>query len=371
MSILKFIWQERLLSDVLLMFGHLKQLEQQMSTGKKVAVVILSWNGIKFLEQFLPSVVKHTSLDLCEIIVADNCSTDGSVAFVQQHYPRISIIQNKRNGGYAGGYNDALKSVNAKYYVLLNQDVEVTPNWVESIVDLMEQDETIATAQPKLRAFHNREFFEYAGASGGYVDRFGYAFCRGRLFESLEKDEGQYDDVKEIFWATGACMFVRSDVYWKAGALDEDFFAHQEEIDLCWRIKNLGHKILCVPQSVIYHVGGGSLPQGNPRKTYLNFRNNLMMMFKNLPLGNLLWKMPVRLFLDGIAGYYSIIKNGNVQDMWAILKAHYGFFCAVPQLIKKRKLVPHPSSVHLSNVSILWQYFGRGRKKFSELNIHQ
>jgi GT2 family glycosyltransferase len=340
-----------------------------MSAEKKVAVVILSWNGIRFLEQFLPSVVKHTSTELCEIVVADNLSSDGSVEFLRENYPGITIIQNKRNGGYAGGYNDALKSVKAKYYVLLNQDVEVTPNWVEHVITEMEKSDNIVAAQPKLRDFYKRDFFEYAGGSGGYMDRFGYAFCRGRLFDSIEKDEGQYDDVKEIFWASGACMFVRADVYWNAGALDEDFFAHQEEIDLCWRIRNLGYKIICVPSSVIYHVGGGSLPQGNARKTYLNFRNNMMLMFKNLPLSTLIWKMPVRIYLDIIAGFYGLAKNGNLKDMGAILKAHFGFYTALPDLIEKRKLIPHPSSVYLSEVNILWQYFGKSKKKFSDLVI--
>jgi GT2 family glycosyltransferase len=340
-----------------------------MSTGKKVAVVILSWNGIKFLEQFLPSVVKYTSTDLCELIVADNISSDGSVEFVRKNYPQISIIQNQRNGGYAGGYNDALKNVTAQYYVLLNQDVEVTPNWVETVIDMMESDDKIAAAQPKLRAYNDREFFEYAGASGGYVDRFGYPFCRGRLFDTVEKDEGQYDDVKEIFWATGACLFIRSDIYWKAGGLDEDFFAHQEEIDMCWRIKNMGYKIICAPASIIYHVGGGSLPQGNARKTYLNFRNNLMMMFKNLPLAALMWKMPFRMILDGIAAIYSVVKNKNLKDFGAILKAHYSFYMSLPQLIKKRQAIPHPSSLHLSEINLLVQYFGKGKRKFSELDV--
>ena len=340
-----------------------------MSAEKKVAVVILSWNGLKFLEQFLPSVVKYTSTELCEIIVADNCSSDESVQFVRQNYPQVTVIQNKRNGGYAGGYNDALKEVKAKYYVLLNQDVEVSPNWVEEIVDRMEESEAIAAAQPKLRDFYKRDLFEYAGASGGYIDRFGYAFCRGRIFDTIEKDEGQYDTVEDIFWATGACMFIRSDVYWKAGALDEDFFAHQEEIDLCWRVKNMGLRIICVPSSVIYHVGGGSLPQGNPKKTYLNFRNNMMMMFKNLPLTSMMWKMPVRFVLDIIAGWYGLYRNGNLNDMSAIFKAHLGFFKVLPQLIAKRSKIPHPSYLHLSEVNILWQYFGCKKTKFSELVI--
>jgi GT2 family glycosyltransferase len=334
-----------------------------LNNQKKVAVVILSWNGKKFLEDFLPSVVQNTSPQLCEIIVADNCSTDDSVQFVKANYPNIRIIQNARNGGYAGGYNDALKQVQAKYYVLLNQDIEVTENWVERVVEEMERDENIAAAQPKLRDYYKRDHFEYAGASGGYLDKNSYAFCRGRIFNTLEKDEGQYDDVKEIFWATGACLFVRSDAYWTAGALDEDFFAHQEEIDLCWRMKNMGYKIIVVPSSIIYHVGGGSLPQGNPRKTYLNFRNNLMMMFKNLSASSLLIKLFWRFILDGVAAWHSVIKNENFNDFVAILKAHFSFYAAIPSLVKKRNQIPHPSSVHLTDTNILVHYFLKGKKK--------
>ncbi len=338
-----------------------------MNNQKKVAVVILSWNGKKFLEQFLPSIVQHTSTELCEIIVADNCSTDDSVLFVKQNYPSVRVISNTRNAGYAGGYNDALKQVNAKYYVLLNQDIEVTENWVERVVEEMERDENIAAAQPKLRDYYKRDYFEYAGASGGYLDRNSYAFCRGRIFNTIEKDEGQYDDVKEIFWATGACLFVRADVYWKAGGLDEDFFAHQEEIDLCWRIRNMGYKIVVAPSSVIYHVGGGSLPQGNPRKTYLNFRNNLMMMFKNMNGFTLVFKMLWRFVLDGVAAIHSVVKKGNFKDLIAILKAHFSFYASIPSLIKKRKQIPHSSSEHLTDTNILWQYFFRGKKKYSDL----
>lgn len=338
-----------------------------MELPKKVAVVILNWNGIKFLEQFLPSVIQHTSPNLCEIIVADNCSNDSSVKFLEKNFPMVRIIQNKRNGGFAGGYNDALKLVNTKYYVLLNQDVEVSENWVENVIEQMEKDEKIAAAQPKLRDFYNRSYFEYAGGSGGYLDRNSYAFCRGRMFNTLEKDEGQYDDVKEIFWATGACMFVRSELFWKAGGFDEDFFAHQEEIDLCWRLQNMGFKILAVPSSVVYHVGGGSLPKGNPRKTYLNFRNNLMMMFKNLPSYKLPPKMFWRLILDGVAAVYSILKNGNLKDFFAVLHAHFSFYASVPLLLKKRKKIPPHSGKHMSNINILWQYFFKGKRKFSEL----
>jgi len=333
----------------------------------KVAIVILAWNGKKYLAQFLPALIKYSPASLSSIIVADNASTDDTVEFVKQNFPEVQIIQNSSNTGFAGGYNEALKKVNAEYYVLLNQDVEVTFNWIEEVIAEMEKSPVIAAAQPKLRAFNNREYFEYAGASGGFVDRFGYAFCRGRVFDSIEKDEGQYDDVKEIFWATGACMFVRSEVYWKAGGLDEDFFAHQEEIDLCWRIRNLGYKIICVPASVVYHVGGGSLPQGNPRKTFLNFRNNNMMMLKNLPLTSVLWKLPVRALMDALAATYSIVKNRNLVDCRAIAKAELAFFKSIPSIIRKRKKLPHSSSVHLTPVSIVWQYFICHKSKYSDL----
>lgn len=338
-----------------------------MSYTKKVAVVILSWNGIKFLEQFLPSVVQHTSTDLCEIIVADNCSTDHSVEFIKKNFPQVRVIQNSRNAGFAGGYNDALKWVNTEYYVLLNQDIEVSQNWVETVIAEMEKDSNIVAAQPKLRAYHQRNFFEYAGASGGFLDRNSYAFCRGRIFNTVEKDEGQYDDVVDVFWATGACLFVRSSIYWSAGGFDEDFFAHQEEIDLCWRIKNLGYRIVCVPASVVYHVGGGSLPQGNPRKTYLNFRNNLMMMFKNLSGSTLVPRMFWRFVLDGVAAIHSVFKNKNFKDFNAILKAHLSFYSYIPSLIQKRKAVPVSSSKHLSDTNILWQYFFKQKKHYRDL----
>lgn len=314
----------------------------------------------------MPSVVRNTPLEMCEIIVADNCSTDDSLSFLMANYPQIRVIENTRNGGYAGGYNDALKHVDADYYVLLNQDVEVTSGWVETVVNRMESDANIVAAQPKLLDYYKRHLFEYAGASGGYMDMFGYAFCRGRLFDSLEEDKGQYDDVADVFWATGACLFVRSDAFWRAGALDEDFFAHQEEIDLCWRLKNLGHRVICVPQSVVYHVGGGSLPQGNPRKAYLNFRNNLFMMFKNLPLSELWWKLWIRLALDGIAAIQSVVKDGNFKTMVAIIKANLSFLLSIPLLIRKRKLIPFKQPNMLLPFSVVWQYFINGKKKFSD-----
>jgi GT2 family glycosyltransferase len=336
---------------------------------KKIAVVILSWNGKEFLEQFLPSVVKHTPAELCEIVVADNCSSDNSVEFVRNNFPSVRIIQNKENNGFAGGYNDALKQVDSPYYVLLNQDVEVTPGWVEKVINEMEKDDNIVAAQPKLLSYYQRDHFEYAGACGGYMDKLSYAFCRGRLFNTIEKDEGQYDGVKDIFWATGACMFVRSAIYWKAGALDRDFFAHQEEIDLCWRMKNMGYRVICTPSSVVYHVGGGSLPQGNPRKTYLNFRNNMMMMFKNLPLSSLFPKIGIRIIMDIIAAFHSVCKNRNFKDFAAIFKAHLSFYFSIPSLIRKRTMISHSSASHLSNVNVVWQYFVKGKTKFSELPV--
>ncbi len=338
-----------------------------MNAPRKVAVVILGWNGKKFLEKFLPSVIQFTSPELCEIIVADNCSTDDSVEYVKVHFPNVRIIQNFTNNGYAGGYNEALRQVKAEYYVLLNQDVEVSEAWVESVITEMEKDKQIAAAQPKLRAYHQRDYLEYAGACGGFVDKYGYAFCRGRLFDITEKDEGQYDTVADIFWASGACLFVKQDFFWKAGGLDEDFFAHQEEIDLCWRIRNMGYRIICVPASVVYHVGGGSLPQGNPRKTYLNFRNNLMMIYKNMPASKLWGRIGVRISLDVIAALQSVLRERSFNTLLAIIKAHFSFLTSLSKLNNKRKIAPSKSAAALYPKSIVWQYFVKGKKKYSEL----
>ncbi len=335
---------------------------------KKVAVVILSWNGKKYLEQFLHSVIKNTSTDLCEIVVADNCSTDGSVEYLQTMFPQVRVIQNKRNGGYAGGYNDALKLIDAEYFVLLNQDVEVTPLWVETVISEMEGDLKIAAAQPKLIDYNKRTCFEYAGASGGYVDALGYAYTRGRVFDTIEEDQGQYNDVVDVFWATGACLFIRSDAFRKAGGLDEYFFAHQEEIDLCWRLKSLGYRNIVVPSSVVFHVGGGSLQYGNARKTYLNFRNNLFLIFKNLPTSQLIWKLPVRMMLDGVAAIQSVWSNKNFKHLVAVLKAHFHFYVAIPSLIEKRNAIVRTTSAELSPVSIVWKYFASNKKKFLEIH---
>jgi GT2 family glycosyltransferase len=346
------------------MFGYFYN---SMFSRKKVAVVILSWNGKGFLERFLPSVVQHTASADYEVIVADNCSTDDSVDFVKSNFPSVRIVLNSHNGGFAAGYNEALKHIDAEYYVLLNQDVEVTSGWIERVLAEMEKDSTIVAAQPKIKAWNNRDYFEYAGASGGYVDWLGYPYCRGRIFDTVEKDEGQYDDVADIFWATGACMFIKADIYWKAGALDEDFFAHQEEIDLCWRVLNMGYRIICVPDAVVYHVGGGSLPQGNPRKTFLNFRNNLAMMFKNLPVETMPFKIVFRIALDIVAGLQSVFKDAGFKTLAAILKAHLAFYMWLPQLIKKRNALQSTGNAQLSKASILWQYFVAGKKKYSQI----
>jgi len=336
----------------------------------KCAVVILNWNGKGFLQQFLPGIIKN-NVSFCEVIVADNASTDDSVEFIKSNFPTVKIIQNDINGGFAKGYNDALKHVNAEYFVLLNSDVEVSENWIEPIIMLMDADKSIAACQPKILSFNNKSEFEYAGAAGGFIDRFAYPFCRGRIFNSVEKDLGQYNDVKEIFWATGACLFIRSDAFFKAGGLDEDFFAHMEEIDLCWRLKSIGYKIMYCPDSVVYHVGGGTLSKINPRKTFLNFRNNLFMIFKN-EKGKKMWtKLWFRMNLDAIAGF-KFLFEGNFLHFVAVLKAHYNFYKCFYRLLNKRKeqqkrvLIPNETGIYKN--SIVVDFYLKGKKKFSELD---
>jgi GT2 family glycosyltransferase len=336
----------------------------------KVAVVILNWNGKGFLQKFLPSVIDFNA-SFSEIIVADNASTDDSVAFLEKHYPQVRIIVNAENGGFAKGYNDALQRVDAEYYVLLNSDVEVTPGWITSVISLMDTDPAIAACQPKIKAFHNKNLFEYAGAAGGFIDKYGYPFCRGRIFKSAEEDKGQYDDVREIFWATGACMFVRAACFHKVNGFDADFFAHMEEIDLCWRLKNLGYKIMYCPDSVVYHVGGGTLNKTSPRKTYLNFRNNLSLITKNHPPGFFVLKLLWRMVLDGVAGV-NYLASGEFSHFRAILKAHFSFYRSFSVTMKKRRLLKKEikhytrSAVYLR--SILADYYIRGKRKFTELD---
>lgn len=338
-----------------------------MSTLPSVAIVILNWNGSAFLEKFLPSVVA-TSYANKRIIVADNGSTDNSISFLQQHFPAVEIINNKKNYGFAQGYNEALKKVNADYYVLLNSDVEVTPGWIDPIISLMESDTKIAACQPKILSFENKTQFEYAGASGGWIDNFGYPFMRGRVFDDCETDKGQYDSAVPCFWASGAALFVKSGVFNSIGGMDEYFFAHQEEIDLCWRMQLAGFRVYVQPASVVYHVGGGTLPKGNNRKTYLNFRNNLIMLFKNLPFSQAIWKIPIRMLLDAIAAWRALL-GGDSGFFIAVVKAHFHFMKWL-FFEKKAKIIKPASPTNFSgwyNGSIIWDYFIKKKKTFFEI----
>ena len=315
-----------------------------------VAVVILNYNGRAFLEKFLPSVIQNA--DGCEIVVANNASTDDSIEFLKSNYPNIRLIQNADNQGFAGGYNVALKQISSEYYVLLNSDVEVTPNWIRPIIDLMTANKLIAACQPKIKNFYQKTHFEYAGAAGGYIDWLGYPFCRGRIFDSLEEDLGQYNDTKEVFWATGACMFVRAKVFHEMGGFDANFFAHMEEIDLCWRMKNAGNQIFYCADSTVFHVGGGTLHKSNPRKTFLNYRNGLAMLYKNLPTNKLVFTILLRLILDGISGI-KLLLGGSFANFWAVIKAHFAFYAMIPKL--ERKSPKEVSQIYQK--SIVWEYF--------------
>ncbi|MEI6348381.1 MAG: glycosyltransferase family 2 protein [Bacteroidota bacterium] len=332
----------------------------------KIAVVILNWNGKKFLEQFLPQVVEY-STPFAHVVVADNASSDDSIAFLKLKFPEVQIIQNATNGGFSKGYNDALKLIDAEYYCLLNSDIEVTPNWIQPIIELMDSDSNIAVCQPKLRSWHEPEKFEYAGAAGGFIDKYGYPFCRGRMFMDIEDDENQYDDNREVFWATGACMFVRAELYHKYGGLDEDFFAHMEEIDFCWRMKNVGYKVMYCAQSTVFHVGGGTLPKKSSKKTYLNFRNNILLLYKNLPKKKLLPVFFVRLILDIIAAIRFLFDSGSA-DAWAVVRAHANFYGSLRYNLLKRNKLPHRHVSMILNKNLVLEYFFKHKKKFSNLD---
>ena len=329
---------------------------------KKIAVVILNWNGVKLLEQFLPSVIAYS--DQASIYVADNASTDASIEVIQNQFPSVKIIQNTGNFGFAKGYNEALKYVEEEYYALVNSDIEVTKNWLAPILEIFETQPETAIIQPKLLDFKSKTHFEYAGAAGGFVDKFGYPFCRGRIFDTIEEDKNQYDDEIEIFWATGACFFIRKEVYRKLNGFDDTFFAHQEEIDLCWRAFNFGYKVKYTSKSIVYHVGGATLNEGNPKKTFLNFRNSLLMLTKNLPNEQLIPIIFIRLCLDGLAGIQFILK-GKFKHCWAIVKAHFAFYLLVNQFYKKR--TPLQRNNYFKINSIVYRYFVKNGKVFADL----
>ena len=332
---------------------------------KRVAIIILNWNGEKLLREFLPSVVKNTNADLGRVVVVDNHSTDGSWRCLEQEFPDVERVLFEDNFGFAGGYNRAIEMIEAEYVVLLNSDVEVAPGWLEPLVAVLDRDERVAAVQPKILAYRDKNKFEYAGAAGGYIDYLGFPFCRGRVMDTTEQDYGQYDDEVDVFWATGASLCIRRDVYRATGGLDEAFFAHMEEIDLCWRLKNGGYTLKVVPSSVVYHLGGGSLPMNHPKKLFLNYRNNLLMLHKNLCAKQRKKIFFARVLLDTMAGGLFLLK-GQWSNTRSVIRAYKAFR-------EMRKVYPVPErSVSLSGIyprSIVLDYFLRGKKKFSDLNF--
>lgn len=342
-----------------------------LSNTKKVAIVILNWNGAKLMEEFLPSVVDYSPAELAEVIVADNGSNDTSVDMLKEKFPSVRIIQLDKNYGFAEGYNQALKQIDNEYTVLLNSDVEVTPGWLDAPLAAMEADSTIVAAQPKIRAQRNKDYFEYAGAAGGYMDIYGYPYCRGRVLHVVDKDEGQYDTPTDILWATGACLFIRTTIYKEVGGLDAGFFAHQEEIDMCWRLRSRGYRLICTPQSVVYHVGGATLQVESPRKTFLNFRNNLLMLYKNLPEKDLKHVMRARFWLDYIAAT-KFLLCGHVQNAKAVYEARKAFFDMKPEYAEKRRenlaKTTLDSIPELMHSSLILAFYLNGKKKYSDIN---
>lgn len=338
----------------------------------QIAIVILNWNGAKLLQQFLPSVIQYSQTEFSEIIVADNGSTDESLSLIKEKFPQVTILDLKENYGFAQGYNEALKHMDADYYVILNSDVEVTEGWLEAPVRLMEADKTIAAVQPKILSYHQKTHFEYAGAAGGFIDRYGYPFCRGRIFDQVEEDKGQYDSQTDIFWATGACMFIRADLFHEAEGFDAQFWAHMEEIDLCWRLKNRGYRIVYTPESKVYHLGGGSLAYDNPRKLFLNFRNNLWLLYKNLPTNQLFSILFIRMILDGVAAL-KLIGELNFNGIKSVLKAHWHFYKSLNELHRRRMSVLRNKEFNkpkeMLHKSIVFQFYVRKKKRFSDINF--
>lgn len=332
-----------------------------------VAIVILNWNGKAYLEKFLPIVLK-SSYENKTVIVADNASTDDSVLFLRNHYPGVRLIENAANEGFASGYNKALQQVNSEYCILLNSDVEVTEQWIKPVIAIMEANKKIAACQPKILSFKQKKYFEYAGAAGGWIDSMGYPFSRGRVFDCCETDNGQYNNASPCFWATGTAMFVRTEVFKQLAGFDESFFAHQEEIDLCWRMQLAGYAVFVQPASVVYHIGGGTLPSGNSRKVYLNYRNNLVMLYKNLPVSEKIWKIPVRLVLDGIAACRELV-SADAGYFMAVIKAHMYFYGWLIGKKKKNKFTPKRlTGLHgVYKGLLIWEYFIKKKKAFAEI----
>lgn len=336
----------------------------------RLAVVILNWNGREMLERFLPSVCRFSQREGVEVIVADNASTDGSLAFLTDHYPSVRQIALDRNYGFAEGYNRSLSQVDADYFLLLNSDVEVTECWLEPLIAYMEAHPDVAACQPKVRAFHDKRLFEHAGASGGFIDRFGYPFCRGRIFAEVEEDRGQYDVEADLFWATGAALLVRSEVYRSCGGLDADFFAHMEEIDLCWRMRSRGYRIVCVPESMVFHVGGGTLNASSPRKTYLNFRNNLLMIYKNAQPSELRRMLVARYFLDYLSAFVFLLK-GELGNFKAVFRARSDYSKMKPRFRTRREENQRRAKVfripEIYGRSLVLGFYLRRAKRFSDL----
>lgn len=351
------------------------EVKKKVAKTPGVAIVILNYNGKSYLEKFLPNVLEHTTGNF-EVIVADNGSTDDSLAFMAEAYPELQCIDLGTNYGFAEGYNQALKAIDAPYFLLLNSDVEVTPGWLEPLVELMERDSSVGAVQPKILAYHDKAKFEYAGAAGGWLDNLGYPFCRGRIFSVTETDKGQYDDLQEVFWATGAAFLVRSNLFRQLGGFDGDYFAHSEEIDLCWRIKRAGYKVMARPRSVVYHVGGGTLSYNTPRKAFLNFRNSLFTLVKNETNGRLVWILPARLILDGVAGVL-FLSQGKLRHIASIVRAHWSFFGQFRKTMKKRKIAQdridkisisgEPNLAGQYKKSIVWAFYARNRQYFKDL----
>lgn len=337
----------------------------------KTAIVILNWNGAHYLQQFLPALREYTASPDVDIYVADNGSTDNSLLILGKYFKEVKILLLNRNYGFAEGYNRALAQIEADYYVLLNSDVEVTPGWLEPMLDYLQENTEVAACQPKILSYHNRTHFEHAGAAGGFIDRLGYPFCRGRILAVTEEDRGQYDEVCDVFWASGACLVIRADVFEKEGGFDDDFFAHMEEIDLCWRLKSRGYRVVCVPQSKVYHVGGGTLHVEHPRKTYLNFRNNLFLLYKNLPQKQLFPVLFVRFFMDYLAAF-QLFVTGKPQNAKAVFKARLDFRKMLPSFKSKREenlqkttqiLIPQ-----IARKSVILNYYLLGRKTYKADN---